>query len=130
MILPIGPDKRMTRQELLDDEVRLMFMQLLLHPERDMLSENPCARCGRYYLKKTVRKARKYCSRTCGSRATAISSRKKGLQERRDKKLQIVKEEAQRWLAVRTRYDWKHWISQTSVGNGIQNYSNIHNQSR
>ena len=45
------------------------------------------------------------------------------------RKLQIVKEEAQKWIAVRTRYDWKHWISQTSVGKD-QNYSDIHNQSR
>jgi hypothetical protein len=110
ILMPNGPNHVMTREELIRDEARLMFLHFLLHPLREKLCETPCARCDRYYVKKTVRQ-KVYCSRRCSRDGTAAFATKNRLKEERDQKLSIAGEEAKNWISARTDRDWKTWVS-------------------
>ena len=61
------PQEVEKRAELL---AALLFHVGTLNPEWHKLA-GPCARCGRYYLKKRASQ-KVYCSRRCGNAATAI----------------------------------------------------------
>jgi hypothetical protein len=54
------------------DQAFELFMTLITNPQWELLG-GPCRRCSDYYLKKTKRQ-RAYCSRTCSSTATAVST--------------------------------------------------------
>jgi len=110
MLHPEGPQP-MTRDELLRDEPRLMFLHLLLNPLRDKLSHGPCGRCGSYYLKKR-RNQKVYCGRRCGSLASAWISTRKKLEDERKKKVGRARALIQEWDALRVRpeTDWKKWV--------------------
>jgi hypothetical protein len=94
---------------------RMFFIELLLNPERDRLSEHPCPRCYCYFIKKTLRQ-KVYCSRKCGLRHTAALSTKKRLEMQREDKVRIAAELANSWAAARTNQDWKSWICKTAAG--------------
>jgi hypothetical protein len=101
-----------TLEEIEKDFARVQFLALLLSPDRDWLSEGPCERCGRYYMRKT-RGQKKYCGKGCAkgvknSTAKKLTSRKRG--ERHDEQLQIAAKLAQQWTVSRTKQDWKHWV--------------------
>ncbi len=86
-----------------------MFMSLILNPCWDRLG-GPCARCGRYYLKKTIRQ-KVYCSRSCGSLATARKSTLRGRAVEHNDKLRRAVEAMRQWSTARTKLDWKQWVS-------------------
>jgi hypothetical protein len=109
MLMPVGPDTPMTRDELLKDEPRLMFMQLLVNPLRDKLSVAPCARCDKYYLKRRANQ-KVYCGQRCGSITSAKKATRERLATERTEKLGKAQELAQRWATARTDKDWKEWI--------------------
>lgn len=84
------------------------FIMLILNPEWERLA-GPCARCGNYYIRRTaLNKA--YCSRSCGTRATALAATKRKREEERAAKLHRVDKLCQQWRTTRTKKDWKSWI--------------------
>jgi hypothetical protein len=89
------------------EAVRL-FIMLILNPEWERLA-GPCARCGNYYIRRTARN-KAYCSRSCGTRATALAATKRKREEERAEKLCRVVQLCQRWLTARTKQDWEPWI--------------------
>lgn len=86
-----------------------LFYTLTLNPEWDRLG-GPCARCARYYIKKTARQ-KKYCTRQCGSFATATASTRKRLDEEHADKLRRAVAAARSWPATRATLNWKQWVS-------------------
>jgi hypothetical protein len=86
-----------------------LFYGLTLNPEWDRLC-GPCAHCAGYYVKKTVRQT-KYCTRQCGSAATATASTRKRLDEEHADKLRRADAAARSWPAARARLNWKQWVS-------------------
>lgn len=110
ILMPNGPNHPMTREELIRDEARLMFLHFLIHPLRERLCKEPCVRCARYYVKKTARQ-KVYCSRRCSRDGTAAFATKSRLREERDHKLRIASEEARNWISARTDKDWKTWVA-------------------
>jgi hypothetical protein len=89
------------------EAVRL-FLMLILNPEWDRLA-GPCARCGNYYIRRTaLNKA--YCSRSCGTRATALAATKRKREEERAEKLSRVAKLCEQWRNIHTKQDWKSWI--------------------
>ncbi len=111
MLVPMGPNKPMTTEELLKDEPRLMFMHFLVNPLRDKLSVGPCARCDRYYPKKRANQ-KVYCGRRCGSLATAATCTRERLAEERRLNLARAQEMIARWDALKRRpaTSWKVWV--------------------
>jgi len=114
-VMPEGSNVPGTRDERIRDEARLMFLQLLLNPERDRLSERPCARCDNYFQKKYEHK-RVYCSRKCGKDGTAAFATTQRLQKQRGQKLRVAVELASKWTTARTKDDWKQWVSKQPAG--------------
>jgi hypothetical protein len=92
------------------DEALRLFIQLLLNPECSRLA-GPCDRCGNYYIRGSA-KNKIYCSRFCGTRATAIAATNKKRQMEADAKLKRAARTAQKWLGVNTKLDWKTWVNQ------------------
>lgn len=89
----------------------VLFYGLTLNPEWDKLG-GPCARCARYYIKKTARQ-KKYCTRQCGSLATATASTRKRLDEEHADKLRRAVAAARNWPATRASLNWKQWVSRS-----------------
>jgi hypothetical protein len=87
----------------------VLFYALTLHPEWNRLG-GPCERCTRYYVMKMARN-KKYCARRCGSLATAIISTRKRLDKLHADKLRRAEAAAGIWLTIRTRLNWKQWVS-------------------
>ena len=93
------------------EAVRL-FIMLILNPEWERLA-GPCARCGNYYIRRTARN-KAYCSRSCGTHATALAATKRKREEDRAEKLSRVTQLCRQWRTTRTKQDWKSWISEQS----------------
>ncbi len=93
---------------------QMLFALWTLNPEQDKLA-GPCARCGRYYLKK--RSSQKvYCSRRCGNVATAVARTRKRLADEHADKLRRAAKAAQKWITARTQDDWKVFVSKREPG--------------
>lgn len=88
----------------------MLFNVWTLNPEQDKLA-GPCARCGRYYLKRRASQ-KVYCSRRCGNVATAVARTRKRLADEHADKLRRAAAVAQKWITARTNLDWKHWVAQ------------------
>ncbi len=106
---PMGDYSSVSAADQAVDQARLWFIGLLLNPDRDRLCEKPCARCGGFFLKRTCRQ-NVYCSRACGRHATAAHATKKRLSTEHDEKLRVAAQQARKWMTVRTKRDWKHWV--------------------
>jgi len=91
-------------------EARLLFAALTLNPYCNRLG-GPCARCGSYYVKKTIRQ-KVYCSQKCGCAATALRAVRDKRAEEYDQKLSLVEKAIARWAAGSRKQDWKRWVSQ------------------
>jgi hypothetical protein len=89
---------------------RMLFITLITNPLWDKLA-GPCARCGKYYIKKTARQ-KAYCSRACGTHLTAKEATRRRREDYHRDKLHRAAETAAKWTTARTRLDWKHWVSQ------------------
>lgn len=88
---------------------RELLTVLVNHPQQDKLA-GPCPRCGRYFVKKTA-KQKVYCSRNCGTGASAaISTRKRRQQERAEKLFRAVQSNAQ-WSTSRSPKSWKDFVA-------------------
>ncbi len=117
MLMAVGPNTAMTRDELLRDEPRLVFMELLVNPLRDNLSAGPCGRCGKYYLKSRTNQ-KSYCGRRCGSIASAKKSTRERLDKEHRHKLEQAQAAIQEWNALKRHpvTGWKQWASKRVPG--------------
>lgn len=93
-----------------EGEARMLFSRLTLNPEWDKLG-GPCGRCAKYFIKNTARH-RKYCTRQCGSFATAKASTRERLDQEHADKLRRAEAAARLWPRARTNLDWKLWVKQ------------------
>jgi hypothetical protein len=98
------------RMRTAEEAALYFFISLILNPLWERLG-GPCLRCGRYYVAQTARKNKAYCSRSCGTRATAIATTRKKRDEEHGDKLQRATDAAQKWATARTVKEWKSWVS-------------------
>jgi hypothetical protein len=101
-------------KELEKDRARALFLALLLDRDREWLSNRPCDRCDRYYIKNRLGQ-KKYCSKECARDAknnTAKTLTVKQRKRRHKKQLLVVARLARKWSTSRTKRDWKHWVSE------------------
>lgn len=91
------------------DHALAHFLDLVINPQWYKLG-GPCARCGRYYVKKTARQ-KTYCSRKCGSAFTANVIIRKEREKEHTRKLLRAQIAADSWRIARTRLPWKQWVS-------------------
>jgi hypothetical protein len=92
------------------EEALRFFVWLITNPECDRLA-GPCARCGAYYIRIRRSAQNKYCSRSCGTRATAFAATRKRRDEEHADKLLRAAEGAREWTTARTKKEWKPWVS-------------------
>lgn len=87
---------------------RTLFTTLVIHP---LLAKfgGPCARCHKYYLKKKLSQ-KVYCSRQCGSAATAMGRTTERRREKHEQDLQRARQAARRWTS-RASESWKEFVS-------------------
>jgi hypothetical protein len=91
------------------DEALRWFIELLLNPDCVKLA-GPCPRCDNYYIRRSARN-KVYCSRSCGTSATAIAAtRKRRHQEHADKLLR-ADQAGREWVRSHMKKDWKSWVS-------------------
>jgi hypothetical protein len=101
------PQEVEKRAELL---AALLFHVGTLNPEWDKLA-GPCARCGRYYLKKRASQ-NVYCRRKCGNAATAGVRTRERIDAEHKAKMNHAKTAIKDWKRAKTQEDWKRWVSQ------------------
>jgi hypothetical protein len=90
-------------------EALRLFIELLLNPACDKLS-GPCPRCRNYYICRSARN-KVYCSRSCGTRATALAATRKRREQEHVSKLLRATVAAGEWSTTRTSKEWKTWVS-------------------
>ncbi len=96
------------------EEARLLFIALLLHPDRDKLSDLPCAYCDEYYIRKSARQT-VYCSRKCAAADTAIRATKKRYRNQHvEPKLQNVDKLISLHGAAHRKEPWKVFVMRRS----------------
>lgn len=86
-----------------------LLANLVTNPLCEKLA-GPCARCGRYYIKKRASQ-KVYCSRRCGNAATALARTRERIKAERDDKLRRAKTAIREWRSAKTQQDWKHWVA-------------------
>lgn len=85
------------------------FTRLVVNPLALTLA-GPCARCGRFYAKRTKRQ-KAYCSRSCGLASTALIATRKRRDEAKLEKIQRAEREIREWTRVHSHEPWKKWVS-------------------
>lgn len=90
------------------EEALRFFLLLIANPKWDKLA-GPCARCANYYIRPSARN-KVYCSRSCGTTATALAATKKRRSEERSQKLRRVEELCKEWLSSRSNRGWEEWV--------------------
>jgi hypothetical protein len=111
-IIPFGIPRE--NQGLSDREslVLGMLLWLILNPECDRLG-GPCARCQRFYIKKTRRQT-VYCSKRCGPLKTSVDRNRKIRRDKHEAKLNKANELIARWKKSGSTREWKRWVSSNS----------------
>jgi|SRR5665213_1324229 len=90
--------------------VHAFFLLLIMSPYWNRLG-GPCARCGNYYVKKTIRQ-KVYCSKRCGLMETSIETNRRRRNEQHKQKVKKALEVISKWESTRTRKSWKVWVSE------------------
>ena len=113
-ILTTKPDGRITTTP--EAKSWVAFGYFTLNPYCEELA-GPCARCGNYYVKKR-RSQKVYCSRRCGSTATAIANTKAKRKAERKRKIIRAKALIQEWNTLKDRSGrvWKVWLKKQEPG--------------
>lgn len=90
------------------------FVVLMFNPIRDKLA-GPCARCGKYYIKKRASQ-KVYCSRICGNAATAVARTRKKWDEEHREKLELAKRAMTKWSQAITKEPFQQWAQRHYKG--------------
>jgi hypothetical protein len=85
------------------------FMILITNPLWAKLC-GPCPQCDDYFLRKTDRK-RVYCSRSCSSRRSAISTMKEKRRKALEEKILKAQHEIDELKKTKPKTTWKVWIA-------------------
>jgi hypothetical protein len=88
------------------------FVEFLINPDCRKL-EGPCDRCGKYYIRKSARNKR-YCSRICGTKATATAATKRARKTEHENKLERARKAIREYAKAGTKMDWKQWVSRSA----------------
>jgi hypothetical protein len=83
------------------------FAQFLINPLAKKMA-GPCARCGEYYIKSTVRQ-KVYCSKDCGTRQTGASATQRRRDRERVALIGAVQKVIDPYGDARRRQDWRVW---------------------
>jgi uncharacterized Zn finger protein (UPF0148 family) len=109
---PVTPEEHLVTEKYdfasPNDNALRRFVNLIVSPGAEMLA-GPCVRCDRYFLRNT-KHARRYCSKTCSSSTTAVSSVKRKRERERKEKLQLAEARTGQWSTSSTRVDWIKWM--------------------
>ena len=90
------------------------FFEFLMNPECCKLA-GPCDRCGKYYVRKSAQNKR-YCSRSCGTKASATAATKRAREEKHKWKLAHAREAIWQYEKSRTKLPWKEWVAKRERG--------------
>ena len=107
MALLLLPRERMLSAE---EAALYFFITLILNPLWERLG-GPCLRCGRYYVAQTARKNKAYCSRSCGTHATALAATKQRRNKEHADKLRQAAEAIRKWEKSSRKADWKVFVA-------------------
>src|SRR5260370_41441838 len=88
------------------------FARLTLNSGETLLRE-PCLTCDRWYVSKTNRKKRDFCSRACSGSAVQARKRKRE-HDRQRKKAQAAIENYPARPARYAEMDWKRWVTEAT----------------
>ncbi len=86
-----------------------LFMNFLVHRGSQRLG-GPCARCRRYFVKKTMRQT-VYCSRKCAKDATAAAASSRRLENQRAADLRRAQKAIELWERGSRRQEWKRFVA-------------------
>jgi hypothetical protein len=92
-----------------EEEAARFFLALIWNGQNCRLG-GPCARCGKYFIRRSARH-KKYCSPLCGSHATAADATLRKRAEEHADKLRRARTAAEAWPTARTKLGWKRWIA-------------------
>jgi hypothetical protein len=84
------------------------FITLLTNPLCESV-RGPCPRCDRYFVGRKV-----YCSRSCGTKSTALAATKKARDREHQDKLIRAAQASREYCTARTKtskMNWKEWVS-------------------
>lgn len=91
-----------------DVALRTFFELLTLTDDvRDKFG-GPCARCGKYYIKKRASQ-KVYCSRICGNAATAVIRTRKKWDQERGERLKEANKAMRKWSRLKTTEPFQDW---------------------
>jgi hypothetical protein len=91
------------------EEALQQFMELISNPRWHLLG-GPCRECGMFYVKNTKRQ-KVYCSRACGSKATAKITQRATRASESAVKLATAQKEIDKIFAKGAGCDWKRLVS-------------------
>jgi hypothetical protein len=120
------PDSESGRPER--DALQL-FVALITNPWWPRLG-GPCDRCKRYYVRRTSRNPKRFCSRDCGTRTTAIAATRKARDRQSSEKLKRASRLIQQWTSLGVQEDWKVWISLRDLDITVKWLTRVVNQGR
>jgi hypothetical protein len=104
------PQARWFRRYYLN-EAAWLFGGLVAGPLADAIGK--CERCGRYFLKVSNYKNKKYCSRKCATNFTALKSTKERRDKERQDKVQRVNQAMKEFIRLSPdNTNWKSWVAE------------------
>jgi hypothetical protein len=102
-----------------EDKAFQLFYLLTLGPHGlwEKFCDSPCARCGKYFIKKRSNH-KVYCGRYCAHIATAKKSTRERLDREHKKNVTSVQAAIEKWDALKRRpvSGWKEWVSKKVPG--------------
>jgi hypothetical protein len=90
-----------------------VFLGFLVNPSNELLG-GPCLYCGRYFLTRTKRNKKRYCSAECGKRFTSRLANAQRRAGEKDQLVEVARQTIKDFTRVRTKLPWKDWVSQKS----------------
>jgi len=87
-------------------KAQIRFLNFLLNPHNEYFG-GPCRKCNRYFIGKTRRRKRVYCSQACGR---TVSSRQATKQKRELVRTELVKKIEEEIAGMDFSPDWKRRI--------------------
>jgi hypothetical protein len=90
-----------------------LFMNFIVHRGWRNLG-GPCPRCGKFYVKKTVRQTI-YCERRCATGTTAAAANNRRLERQRAANLKLVRDAIEKWKRGSKRQEWKRFVANETM---------------
>jgi hypothetical protein len=87
-----------------------LFLGFLVGPSNGLLG-GPCRNCGRYFVARTKRSKRRYCTAGCGKQFTSRSANQNRRSQEAARKLKGAMRAVTAWSNARTKVPWKDWVS-------------------